>query len=187
MRRSIPAEVEARTGLSFWHVVRDLCDEGLTPAQAARRLGYAEQNPKNGVRTFMNLLNRHPEHDPWGARSPVARYQQKTGEAFGDAVRRLAQTHTASAAARELGFSGSTQLRYALRARGIEVAFQTQPRIPDEAVERYIRLRLERVPACNAARTLGYSRHSLSAAARRRFPQLTGKLPAPDRTRRLST
>lgn len=173
------AEIEAQHGKPFWEVLKDLRAEGLTRAAAARRLGYTERNPRNGERTFMNLLYRHPDKDPWGyAGNRAAEYMAETGESFTAAVRRLAKTHTVTAAARELGYSGPTALQYALRVRGIDVEFRPgRRRLPREAVERYACLRLDGVPSRRAAAEVGYCDRTLRNAVAREFPQLAGRLP----------
>lgn len=189
MRQS---EVEERWGLPFWQVVQGLHDQGLSRSEAARALGYADRNPKNGVRIFLNLLERHPEKDPWRGsyRRVPLRYTLETGESFRDAVLRLAKTHTIKEAALAIGYTSSGALRYAMRVRGIEAEFRRrQPsvapearkparRVTREVLEKYIALRLDRVSGRAAAHQLGFHERALRKAVSREFPHLAGKLPS---------
>lgn len=182
-RRSTPADVEARWGLPFGQIIRDLHSQGLSRSAAARVLGYTEANPKNGHRVFMNWLARHPEQDPWGSSSVAVQYTKQTGEAFRDAVVRLAKTHTATQAAVELGFSGVAPLRYALARRGIHVQFQRHRprRVQRSDVEQYLAKRYERERAADAAESQGFSPRTMRGAVARMIPHLAGQQPAANR------
>lgn len=122
MARTVIARVEARWGLPFWEVVRDLHAQQLTMSDTARALGYLD------VSGFCMLLQRHPgkhafEPAPKPSFEWIDRIEAEYGMPLADLIRGEA------AASRETGMSqpmlaedlGITraQLRWAIINLGI--------------------------------------------------------------------
>lgn len=155
--------VPQRWGYPFWEVVRDFADQGLTRFDVARAIDCTPQH-------FCKLLTANPDKDPFEPYGVVEAYVRHTGEAFGDALRRMAaEGKTHAEASREIGFTGKgPSLQYAMDVRGIEVAFR-RARDPDSRlVERAVTLAGAGYTAGQAAKILGYARpnHLVSAIKR---------------------
>lgn len=113
--------IEARWGVPFWDLLRDLCDQGLSRPDAARALGYESRTE---LQNFYRLLARNPAKDPWPRHIKIAtQYVIDTGESFRDACQRLARTHTITQAAREIGFADCGAFIHAMRSRGFRAEF----------------------------------------------------------------
>lgn len=111
--RSPRRVVPDRWGYPFWEVVRDFADQGLSRAQVAKAIGYS-------VSSFMDLLLKNPERDPFEPSNIVANYVRDSGESLSEAVAHMAaRGFTISEAARFIGYEGAEGLRYAMKVRGI--------------------------------------------------------------------
>lgn len=111
--RSPRRVVPDRWGYPFWEVVRDFAEQGLSRAQVAKAIGYS-------VSSFMDLLLKNPESDPFEPANIVANYVRDSGESLKDALAEMAaRGFTISEAARFIGYEGAEGLRYAMKARGI--------------------------------------------------------------------
>lgn len=101
----------------LWDQVRNHAAKGLSRAATAKRLGY---NPDY----FCKLLADNPDKDPFDPYGVVANYIRDTGEQFKPALIRMAKEgYCLSQAARLIGFTAHNSLSYAMRVRGIKVAF----------------------------------------------------------------
>lgn len=172
-------EVEARWGMPFFDVLADLAAQDLNMRDAGRAIGYETWNQYVALR---QVLDRHPDQNPWAHHHSVpAQYTLDTGESFKDAVVRLSKTHTVTEAARAIGYTGDKpagNLRYAMKAHGIEATFQqcqscAMPRIPrtmvsPEEVDEFIS-RLSRGQTTRfAAYAMGRDRRTLMRATMQR-------------------
>lgn len=111
--RSPQRVVPDRWGYPFWDVVRDFADQGLSRAQVAKAIGYS-------ISSFMALLEKNPERDPFEPSNIVANYVRDSGESLSEAVTHMAaRGFTISEAARFIGYEGAEGLRYAMKVRGI--------------------------------------------------------------------
>ena len=181
--------IEARWGLTMPELIRDFHTQGLSQADTARALGY---DPA----AFCAMVNRDGLVNPWHRVTRALEYFMDTGEAFRAAVLRLAATTHITAAARELGFASTNNLRYALRARGIDVAFQpyVQPRkakpeptltcITVDEVDRYLALRAAGMSSTEVALKLNRERAALWRAALRLRTEAAAQLRATHDERR---
>lgn len=173
--------IEARWGRPLTDLIDDFHHQGLSQADTARALGY---DPA----AFCVMIHRDGLPNPWQRVSRVVEYMQDTGEPFRDAVLRLAATTHITAAARELGFASTENLRIALANRSIDVEFQPyiRPRkarpatsvtpITTVEVDRYVALRRAGQPASYAAMVVGRERAALWRAAQRLRPEVADLL-----------
>lgn len=119
---STQKEIEQRWGLPFWTVVSDLAAQDLTRRDTARALGFDHNY-------FYTLLADNPEHDPFPPYHVVHSYVVDTGETFREALERMIGLGMGvSAIAIAMGFGRTNSLRYAMAARGIDLAFPPAPR-----------------------------------------------------------
>jgi hypothetical protein len=118
--------IAERWGIPFWQLVSDLHAQDFNRTKAAAALGM----DKNG---FTLLLRNNPDENPWGSPNIIANYIRDTGESFRDALERMSREgYSLNAASRAIGFSGLSSnfgLKYAMRARGIDVKFKEIPSI----------------------------------------------------------
>lgn len=132
-RRNAKREaIEERWGCDLWMLIGAFAEQGLSRAQTAKALGYS-------VPHFCALLRDRSDADPFEEYGVVANYVRQTGEAFGDALRRMAAAgYTFSQAQREIGYcDNGNPLRYAMRVRGIRVEFakvEAKPKAPKPPV-----------------------------------------------------
>ncbi len=127
--------VADRWGLPFWQLIRDIQAQDFNRAEAAKIVGM-------GYKGFTALLRDNPDKNPWGSCNVVVNYVRDTGEPFRDALLRMQREgYSFNRASREIGFSGANTaygLKYAMKARGIEVKFEwvRQPKEARKKVDR---------------------------------------------------
>lgn len=118
--------ITERWGVPFWDLVKDFHDQDFNRTKTAAALGME----KNG---FTLLLRDNPDNNPWGSPNIVAKYVRDTGEPFRDALLRMQREgYSLNAVSRAIGFSGRSSnagLKYAMKARGIDIKFEKVKRV----------------------------------------------------------
>lgn len=121
-------QVEARWGVSFWQLVADFAEQGLSRFDTARALGYRPDS-------FCTLLSENPGKDPFELANVPLSYTLDSGEPFLEALERMAaEGLSLSEAARVIGYYNHSGLQYAMRVRGIHVDFPGRRRKARKAV-----------------------------------------------------
>lgn len=171
-------EIEARWGIPFAQLVRDMHAQGLTQRMAAQVVGMHKD-------LFNKLVSRI--NNPW-ARPPIAvRYRQQTGRSFFEDVEMLARQHCASQVAVIVGVSSAKNLRLILQRYGRRVQFQPGRKIPErkepqitritpDEVDQYVAARLSGASAVSAAAALGRSRSAVWRVVKRMRPEVVPEL-----------
>lgn len=117
LKKDKPSPFEKRQR-AFMVAVQPLVEGEMTRRQAATCLGISYE-------AMLKRLERYG--DPFPSQSITARYRQETGGSLLASACYLAQTHSLSATARELGVSEIALSEY-LKSRGVELTFYRRER-----------------------------------------------------------